>query len=75
MHHIQHCAKSKQLFGEEGKDYHLWFDQYFKIFGYDHRRILHTKEGLIIAVRIFGPNCRKHLVQHLKDDHCKYTGD
>lgn len=63
----EHCAKSKELFGEDGKKYHQWLDQYSK-YGYSHRCIFHNREGLEQGVILFGEVARKHLEQHLKDD-------
>lgn len=67
MQFTEHCAKSLELFKEDGEEYHRWIDQYACL-GFHHRQVLHNKEGLEIAVQIFGEQCRRHLVQHIKDD-------
>ena len=67
MRNSEHCEKSLELFGEEGKEYHSWIDCY-TFLGYKHRFVLHHKEGVEIGVQIFGEDARKHLEQHLKDD-------
>lgn len=36
--------------------------------GYTHRHILHNSEGVILGVKIFGEDARKHLEQHIRDD-------
>ena len=64
----EHCRKSKELFGGDGAEFHKWIDQYAKKFGYYHRDILHTREGVEIGVQIFGEIARRHLEQHIKDD-------
>lgn len=66
--HEDHCEKSKGLFGEEGKEYHKWLDQYATE-GYRHRQVLHNKEGVEVGVQLFGEKARKHLEQHIKDDY------
>ena len=65
---IEHCNKSKELFQDEGKQYHMWIDQFAK-FGYHHRQVLHNKEGVEIGVQIFGERARQHLKQHIFDDY------
>ena len=64
----EHCEKSKEIFGEEGKEYHAWIDQFAK-FGYHHRQVLHNVEGMEIGVQIFGERARQHLKQHILDDY------
>ena len=63
----EHCAKSLELFKEDGNEYHIWLDQYAQ-FGFHHRQVLHNKEGIEIGVQLFGEIARRHLVQHIKDD-------
>ena len=63
----EHCEISKDLFGEDGEEYHKWIDQYAK-YGYRHRQVLHNREGIEVGVQLFGEKARKHLKQHLKDD-------
>ena len=63
-----HCEHSLKLFNEDGKKYHIWLDQYAK-FGYRHRQVLHHKEGIEVAVQLFGEKARKHLEQHIRDDY------
>jgi len=63
----EHCKKSLDLFGEEGREYHAWLDQYAK-YGYHHRKVLHHKEGVEVGVQLFGEDARKHLEQHIRDD-------
>jgi hypothetical protein len=65
----EHCQKSIELFGEDGAEYHKWLDQYSAKIGYNHRYILHNKEGIEVAVQLFGERARKHLEQHIKDDY------
>ncbi len=62
-----HCDKSIELCGEDGREYHIWIDQYAE-YGWHHRQILHNKEGVEIGVQIFGEIVRQHLEQHVKDD-------
>lgn len=64
----EHCAKSKEVFNEEGEEFHKWIDSY-KPYGYRHRQVLHHKEGVEIGVQLFGEKARKHLEQHIKDDY------
>lgn len=63
----EHCAKSKEMFGEEFRDTHKWLDQYAN-YGFHHRQILHNKEGVEIGIQIFGEIARRHLEQHIRDD-------
>ena len=62
-----HCETSKEKFGEDGGEYHRWIDQYAAA-GYRHRQVLHNKEGVEVAVQLFGEIARKHLEQHIRDD-------
>jgi hypothetical protein len=66
----EHCKKSLELFGEEGKEYHAWIDQY-AVDGYRHRQVLHNKEGVEVGVQLFGEKARRHLERHIKDDYEK----
>jgi len=68
----EHCAKSKELFGEEGESYHKWIDSYAAL-GYRHRLILHHKEGIEVGIQLFGEKARKHLEQHVIDDYSMNT--
>lgn len=63
-----HCKKSKRLFGKDGSIFHKWLDMFAKEEGYTHRHILHNSEGVILGVKIFGEDARKHLEQHIRDD-------
>lgn len=69
MKREEHCRKSKELFDNDGAKFHKWLDQYAAEYGYAHRDILHNKEGIEVAVQIFGEVCREHLEQHIKDDY------
>ena len=66
----EHCQRSKELFGGEGKEFHRWLDQYAK-YGYRHRQVLHNKEGVEVGVQLFGEKARRHLEQHIRDDYGK----
>lgn len=66
----EHCRISKESFGEEGREFHIWIDQYAKD-GYRHRQVLHNKEGVEVGVQFFGEKARKHLEQHIRDDYDK----
>lgn len=68
----EHCYISKLRFGDEGREYHKWIDQYAK-YGYRHRQVLHNKEGVEVGVNLFGEEARKHLEQHIKDDNMYET--
>jgi hypothetical protein len=68
MRHEDHCEKSMHLFGEDGAIFHKWIDQYAAVIGWNHRAILHHREGIEIGIRLFGEIARKHLEQHIKDD-------
>lgn len=64
-----HCDVSRTLFGETGKEYHEWLDQFSKGDGkHEHRVHLHNREGIELCVKKFGERARKHLEQHLRDD-------
>ena len=65
----EHCQKSKEMFGNDGVEFHKWIDHYCEKYGFSHRNILHHQEGIEIGVQIFGEVCRKHLEQHIKDDY------
>ncbi len=64
----EHCERSKELFGEDGAEYHRWIDQYAS-YGYRHRQVLHNKEGVEVGVQLFGEQARKHLERHIRDDY------
>lgn len=64
----EHCKISKDLFGDEGQEYHKWIDHYATE-GYRHRQVLHNKEGVEVGVQLFGEKARRHLEQHIKDDY------
>jgi hypothetical protein len=70
-----HCKKSIELFGSDGAEFHKWLDQYFAIRGYDHRKILHHKEGIEIGCMLFGEIARQHLKQHVLDDYSGYLDE
>ncbi|MBW2967120.1 hypothetical protein KY362_01400 [Candidatus Woesearchaeota archaeon] len=68
----EHCARSLELFGDTGLDYHLWIDQYARRDGWMHRRELHHKEGISQGVFIFGEEARPHLEKHVLDDYTEW---
>ena len=64
----EHINTSIIKFGDDGKEYHVWIDQY-KVEGYRHRQVFHHKEGIEVGVLLFGEKARKHLEQHIRDDY------
>lgn len=65
----EHCKRSLTLFGEDGRTYHEWIDQYARRDGWMHRKQLHHKEGIDDCVSYLGEEARPHLEQHVLDDY------
>ena len=51
-----------------GRDVHLFIDQFAWKFKYDHRIVLHHKQGVEWIVKQLGENARWIAEQHIKDD-------
>lgn len=71
----EHEKQSVEYFGKPWTEVHVFLDQYFPMFrGADHRRILHTVEGLREVVKRFGEESRPVAELHIKEDWVRYCG-
>lgn len=71
----EHEKQSIEWFGKPWTKVHLFLDQYFPMFrGADHRRILHTVEGVREVVRRFGVEASPVAELHIKEDWVRYCG-
>lgn len=71
----EHERVSLEHFGKKWTEVHCFLDQFFPMFrGADHRRILHTVEGVNEVVRRFGEEARPVAELHIKDDWRGYCG-
>jgi hypothetical protein len=70
-----HEKQSIDWFGEPWTEVHVFLDQFAPKFrGAEHRRILHTVEGVAEVVRRFGEESRPVAELHIKEDWNRYCG-
>ena len=76
MPHLkEHEEQSIEAFGKPYTEVHVFLDQFFPRFrGAEHRRILHTVEGVQEVVRRFGEESRPVAELHIKEDWHRYCG-
>jgi len=71
----EHEKQSVEVFGKPWTEVHCFLDQFFPMFrGADHRRVLHTVEGLEEVVRRFGEEARPVAELHIKEDWHRFCG-
>lgn len=71
----EHEKQSVEHFGKPWTEVHCFLDQFFPMFrGADHRRVLHTKEGVVEVVKRFGEEARPVAELHIKEDWVRYCG-
>jgi hypothetical protein len=69
-----HQRESRDLFGEDFTEVHLWLDEYMgtEKYGMRHRRIRHHLAGIREAERLFGLDgakvARQHIISDLKEE-------
>ena len=54
--------------GGAGKEIHIFLDQYFRIYGIDHRVVLHHKLGIQYIAEKFGPDTIPIAENHIRMD-------
>lgn len=70
----RHCQESKDLFGEDFKEVHLWLDEFQGTPEYRmrHRRVRHHEAGIKEVIRLFGEKAgqvaRQHIISDLKEE-------
>jgi len=70
-----HEKQSVEVFGKPWTEVHLFLDKFSPMFrGADHRRVLHTAEGVREVVRRFGEESRAVAELHIKEDWRLYCG-
>lgn len=64
----QHCLDCLRFLGSRCEAVNLWMDEYFKVYGPQHRRWRHHRQGLEEADRRFGIIGRKAATIHVLRD-------
>jgi hypothetical protein len=70
----RHCRESKELFGKEFQEVHLWLDEFQGTPEYrmSHRRVRHHEAGIKEVIRLFGEKAgqiaRQHIISDLKEE-------
>lgn len=71
----EHEKQSVLWFDKPWTEVHVFLDQFAPMFrGADHRRLLHTREGLELVVAKFGEESRPVAELHIKEDWVRYCG-
>lgn len=54
--------------GGAGAEIHQYMDQFYFLFGQDHRVVIHHELGLKLVAKVFGPEAIPIAEQHIRDD-------
>jgi hypothetical protein len=71
MQHERHAKRTLRIFGRRADEVHEFLDQFFPKYKISHRRLLHHRLGIELAVKQFGDSAWGPAELHILDDEGK----
>lgn len=68
MHHDQHAKHTLRIYGRRADEVHAFLDQFWPKYRISHRRLLHHRLGVELAVRQLGETAWGPAELHIIDD-------
>ncbi|MGC8493456.1 MAG: hypothetical protein ACP5SH_17155 [Syntrophobacteraceae bacterium] len=68
MHHEEHAKHTLRIYGRRADEVHLFLDQFWEKYRISHRRLLHHRLGVELAVKKFGEAAWGPAELHILDD-------
>ena len=68
MHFEEHAKRTLRIFGGRADEVHIFLDRFFLKYRISHRRLLHHRLGIALAVEQFGEKAWGPAELHIADD-------
>ncbi len=68
MHFDDHVKHTLRIYGRPAEEVHIFLDQFFPKYRISHRRLLHHRLGVALAVKKFGEEAWGPAERHIVDD-------